>query len=201
MKLKNIGITKLIIFGIAALVVGILILNHTGAIIKIVMIAAGIGACVDGIYTIMGMKKWNFSETTKTLATVKGYESIVLGIAAILVAIFAADTAITVMVYIFAIGLVFSAVVAFQNAAMSGKYEIQEMRNHFLIEGVIEALVAIILFFKPVETMHTVVKILAVGLIVIGAIMIGVPIAVLIKGRNEEEIVEEAEVVEEEKTE
>ena len=199
MKVKNIGIIKLIIFGVAALFVGILILNHTDALVKIVMIAAGIGAFVDGLYTVIGMKKWNFSETTRTLATVKAYESMALGLAAVLVAIFAADTAITVMVYIFAIGLLFSAFVAFQNAAMSGKFEIQDMRNHFLIEGVIELLVAIILFFKPVETMYTVVKILAVGLIVIGAIMIAVPVIALFKGGNKDEIVEEAEVVEEEK--
>ena len=199
MKVKNIGIIKLIIFGVAALFVGILILNHTDALVKIVMIAAGIGAFVDGLYTVIGMKKWNFSETTRTLATVKAYESMALGLAAVLVAIFAADTAITVMVYIFAIGLLFSAFVAFQNAAMSGKFEIQDMRNHFLIEGVIELLVAIILFFKPVETMYTVVKVLAVGLIVIGASMIAVPVIALFKGGNKDEIVEEAEVVEEEK--
>ena len=109
MKLKNSGIAKFIIVGIAALAVGILVMNHTDALIKIVMIAAGIGACVDGFYTIMGIKKWNFTEKTKTLATIKGYESMVLGLAAILIAIFAADTAITVMVWIFAIGLLFSA--------------------------------------------------------------------------------------------
>ena len=199
MKVKNIGIIKLIIFGVAALFVGILILNHTDAVLKIIMIAAGVGAFVDGLYTIIGMKKWNFSETTKTLATVKGFESMALGLAAVLIAIFAADTAITVMVYIFAIGLLFSSFVAFQNAAVAGRFDIQDMRSHFLVEGVIELLVAIILFFKPVETMYTVAKVLAVGLIVIGAIMIGVPIIALFKGGSKEEIIGEAEVVEEEK--
>ena len=197
MKLKNSGIAKFIIVGIAALAVGILIMNHTDALIKIVMIAAGIGACVDGFYTIMGIKKWNFTEKTKTLATIKGYESMVLGLAAILIAIFAADTAITVMVWIFAIGLLFSAVVAFENASVSGKTGVEDMRKHFLVEGVIELLVAIILFFKPVDTMYTLIRILAVILIIAGAIMIGVPLVVLFKGGTKEEVVEEAEVVEE----
>ena len=197
MKLKNSGIAKFIIVGIAALAVGILVMNHTDALIKIVMIAAGIGACVDGFYTIMGIKKWNFTEKTKTLATIKGYESMVLGLAAILIAIFAADTAITVMVWIFAIGLLFSAVVAFENASVSGKTGVEDMRKHFLVEGVIELLVAIILFFKPVDTMYTLIRILAVILIIAGAIMIGVPLVVLFKGGRKEEIVEEAEVVEE----
>ena len=197
MKLKNSGIAKFIIVGIAALAVGILVMNHTDALIKIVMIAAGIGACVDGFYTIMGIKKWNFTEKTKTLATIKGYESMVLGLAAILIAIFAADTAITVMVWIFAIGLLFSALVAFENASVSGKTGVEDMRKHFLVEGVIELLVAIILFFKPVDTMYTLIRILAVILIIAGAIMIGVPLVVLFKGGKKEEIVEEAEVVEE----
>ena len=197
MKLKNSGIAKFIIVGIAALAVGILVMNHTDALIKIVMIAAGIGACVDGFYTIMGIKKWNFTEKTKTLATIKGYESMVLGLAAILIAIFAADTAITVMVWIFAIGLLFSAVVAFENASVSGKTGVEDMRKHFLVEGVIELLVAIILFFKPVDTMYTLIRILAVILIIAGAIMIGVPLVVLFKGGTKEEVVEEAEVVEE----
>ena len=197
MKLKNSGIAKFIIAGVAALAVGILVINHTDALIKIVMIAAGIGACVDGFYTIMGIKKWNFTEKTKTLATIKGYESMVLGLAAILIAIFAADTAITVMVWIFAIGLLFSAVVAFENASVSGKTGVDDMRKHFLVEGVIELLVAIILFFKPVDTMYTLIRILAVILIIAGAIMIGVPLVVLFKGGKKEEVVEEAEVVEE----
>ena len=197
MKLKNSGIAKFIIVGIAALAVGILVMNHTDALIKIVMIAAGIGACVDGFYTIMGIKKWNFTEKTKTLATIKGYESMVLGLAAILIAIFAADTAITVMVWIFAIGLLFSAVVAFENASVSGKTGVEDMRKHFLVEGVIELLVAIILFFKPVDTMYTLIRILAVILIIAGAIMICVPLVVLFKGGRKEEVVEEAEVVEE----
>ena len=197
MKLKNSGIAKFIIVGVAALAVGILVMNHTDALIKIVMIAAGIGACVDGFYTIMGIKKWNFTEKTRTLATIKGYESMVLGLAAILIAIFAADTAITVMVWIFAIGLLFSAVVAFENASVSGKTGVEDMRKHFLVEGVIELLVAIILFFKPVDTMYTLIRILAVILIIAGAIMIGVPLVVLFRGGTKEEVVEEAEVVEE----
>ena len=201
MTLKNKGLIKMILFGAAAIAVGILINNHTDALIQIVMIAAGIGACVDGFYTLAGMKKWKFSDTTKTLATIKGYESMVLGIAAILIAIFAADTAITVMVYIFAIGLLFSAVVAFQNATVAGKFEIDEMRSHFFVEGIFELLVALLLFCKPVDTVYTIVKILAIGLMVIGAIMVIVPVAVMFKGKKEgetEAVVGEAEVVEDE---
>ena len=104
------------------------------------------------------------------------------------------------MVYIFAISLVFSAIVALQNSAVAGKFGVEDRRKSFIIEAVIEALIALLLFFKPVETLVKVVQILSIGFIVIGVIMIAVPIIVFFKsnGKVEEEevIVGEAEVVE-----
>lgn len=189
-----------VVIGAIILAIGILIINHTDSFLKIVMIAAGIGAFLDGFYTLMGVKKWKYTDLTKNLTLIKGFESLVLGIAAVIMAIFAADAALTVMVYIFAISLVFSAVVALQNAAVAGKFGITDKRTSFIIEAAIEALIALLLFFKPVETLVKVVQILAIVFIVIGFIMIAIPIIVLIKGNGkteEEVIVEEAEVVEE----
>ena len=188
-----------VVIGAIILVIGILIINHTDSFLKIVMIAAGIGAFLDGFYTLMGVKKWKYTDLTKNLTLIKGFESLVLGIAAVIMAIFAADAALTVMVYIFAISLVFSAVVALQNAAVAGKFGITDKRTSFIIEAAIEALIALLLFFKPVETLVKVVQILAIVFIVIGFIMIAIPIIVLIKGNGkteeDEAVVVEAEVV------
>ena len=68
-KIKSHILTILI--GVVAIALGILILNHTGSFLKIVMIAAGIGAVIDGAYTLIGAKKWKYTDLTKTLATVK----------------------------------------------------------------------------------------------------------------------------------
>ena len=194
-----------VVIGAIILAIGILIINHTDSFLKIVMIAAGIGAFLDGFYTLMGVKKWKYTDLTKNLTLIKGFESLVLGIAAVIMAIFAADAALTVMVYIFAISLVFSAVVALQNAAVAGKFGITEKRTSFIIEAAIEALIALLLFFKPVETLVKVVQILAIGFIVIGFIMIAIPIIVLIKGNSktdeDEAVVVEAEVVDTEEKE
>ena len=199
------GLISTVIIGAVILAIGILIINHTDSFLKIVMIAAGIGAFLDGFYTLMGVKKWKYTDLTKNLTLIKGFESLVLGIAAVIMAIFAADTALTVMVYIFAISLVFSAVVALQNAAVAGKFGITEKRTSFIIEAAIEALIALLLFFKPVETLVKVVQILAIGFIVIGFIMIAIPIIVLIKGNSktdeDEAVVVEAEVVDTEEKE
>lgn len=195
MTTRTKGLIKMILVGVVAIFVGILIIGHTDSFLKIVMIAAGIGAIIDGVYTLIGVKKWSLTDLTKNLATIKGFESLVIGLAAVLMAIFAADTALTVMVYIFAAGLVFSSIVAFENAAVAKNFEIADLRSHFLVEGVISLLVAILLFFKPVDTLVKVVQILSIGFIVIGAIMVAIPVISLFKNKDDDEVVVEAEMV------
>ena len=192
MNIKNKGLLKMILVGIVILVVGIIVINHTDSFLKIVMIAAGLGTFIDGLYTLNGTKKWKYTDTTKKLAMAKGIESIAIGVAAVLIAIFAADTALTVMVYIFAIGLVFSSVVAFQNASTAKKFGIEDMRSNFLVEGVITLLIAILLFFKPVDTLVKVVQVLAIGFIVVGGIMIVVGVIALFKKLDTVEVVVES---------
>ena len=200
MSIKNKGLIKMLLLGIVIIAIGILIIGHTDSFLKIVMIAAGIGAVIDGVYTLIGVKRWNYTALTKNLATIKGFESLVVGLAAVLMAIFAADAALTVMVYIFAVGLLFSSVVSFENAAVAKSFDISDMRSHFIVEAVISLLVAILLFFKPVDTLVKVVQILAIGFMVIGAIMVAVSIMTMVKGgKDEEVVVEEAEVVEDKK--
>ena len=194
MAVKFKGVFNMVLIGAVALVAGILILNNTGSFLKIVMIGAGIGAVIDGIYTLVGIKKWKYTDLTKRLAVIKGVESLVVGIAAILVAIFAADAALTVMVYIFAIGLVYSSVVAFQNAAMVAKFDIPDMKAHFIVEGVIGILVAILLFFKPVDTLVKVIQVLAIVAIIAGSLMIVLPIVAVVRTnmKKKEELVEKS---------
>ena len=201
MNTRTKGLLKMLVAGAVILAVGILVMTHTDSFMKIVMIAAGIGTFIDGLYTLNGMKKWKYTDATRTLAMVKGIESVAIGVAAVLVAILAAETALTVMVYIFAISLVFSAVVAFENAATASRFGIVEMRSHFIVEGIIASLVAIILFFRPVETLYKVVQILSIALIVIGGTLVIVSVVAMFKKKSGDAtvIVEEAEVVEEKK--
>lgn len=162
---------KLLVVGVVAIIIGSLVMNHSDSLLKLIMVVAGLAALSDGVYTLLGVRRWNFTSTTKTLAQVKGLESVVIGAAAIVIAIFL-EAAITVMVYIFAAGLIFSSVVSFQNATMGKKFEIQDMRNHFMIEGVITLLIAIILICNPVGALLTIVKVLGIVIIVVGALFV-----------------------------
>ncbi len=201
MTFRTKGLIKMLLVGIAAIFVGILIMQHTGSFLKIILIAAGIGSFIDGFYTLVGVRRWCFTDFTKRLAMVKGFESIIIGAGSVVFALFAAETAITVMVYVFAIGLVFSAIVSFQNAAVAKNFDIVDMKSHFIVEGVIQILIALLLFFKPVDTLYKVVQILSIGFVVIGVMMAVISILSMIRGggKETEAIVEEAEVVDEEK--
>ena len=104
------------------------------------------------------------------------------------------------MVYVFAFGLLFSACVSFENAAVAKNFDIADMKSQFIVEGIISLLVAVLLFFKPVETLVKVVQVLAILFIVIGAIMSIVAIVAMIKRpKAEKVIVEEAEIVNKDK--
>ena len=201
MDIRNKGLLKMLLAGAVILVVGIIVTAHTDSFMKIVMIAAGIGTFADGLYTLNGMKKWKYTDTTRTLAMIKGIESLAIGCAAVLVAIFAAEEALTVMVYIFATGLVFSAIVAFQNAATASRFEIAEIRSHFIVEGVITSLIALILFLRPVETLRNVVRVFSIAFIIIGGALVVASVVAMFRKPSAEEavIVEEAEVVEDKK--
>ena len=66
MNIKNKGLLKMILVGIVILVVGIIVINHTDSFLKIVMIAAGLGTFIDGLYTLNGTKKWKYTDAKKS---------------------------------------------------------------------------------------------------------------------------------------
>ncbi len=188
-----------LIIGAITLALGILIIQHSNAFLKIIMVTAGAAALLDGIYTLIGIRRWQYTNLTKKLTLIKGLESTIVGLVAVLMGIFAADTAFTVMVYIFAISLVFSAIVSVQNAIVAGNFGIIDMRGHFIGEAVIEILIAIILFFKPVETLELIVKVLAIAFIVVGSLAIVFAFIVLFSKPKKVADVGEAEVVDDKK--
>lgn len=190
---------RLLVIGIVAILAGSLVMNHSDALLKIIMVLAGLAALADGIYTLVGVRRWEFTSITRTLSMIKGFESVAIGVAAIVIAIFL-EAAITVMVYIFAAGLIFSAVVSFQNALVGKKFEIQDLRSRFMVEGIISLLVAIILICNPVGSLLTIVKVIGIVIIVVGALFIASAVigkikASKVKGEVTAEV-GEAEVVE-----
>lgn len=189
---KSKNFFKLIIPGALILAIGILIAGNTGSFIRILMVASGVCALANGLYTLIGISKWKYVNITRTFAEAKGVENTLIGFAAIIMGFLAADKAFTVMVYILATGIAFSALVSFQNAAVAKTFEIPYMRKHFLYEGIISLLIAVILFLEPIRVFSAIVGILGYVLIACGAVMV---IFALIRvfSRKKEEIIEDVE--------
>lgn len=159
----------MLLVGVLMLGLGILIVAKSDSFIKIMMIASGVGFLCDGLYTLFNIRRWHFASTTKTIAIVKGVVATLIGLAAILVPMFVAQTAMTVLVYAFAICLVFSAVVAFQNAAMARSFIPGVSIGHFIVEAAVSLLVAIILFAKPTAVLTTFAVVVGIVVALFGA--------------------------------
>ncbi len=158
----------MLVFGILAIALGVLIFIYCGKFVTIMMVASGLGAMYNGLYTLFSIKRWHFDSATKTLAIVKGIIITLLGLAAVLVPMFVAQTAITILVYAFAIGLIFSAVVSFQNAATARTFLPDAPIDHFIFEGVLSILVAILLFANPTAVLTTFAKVIGIVIVVAG---------------------------------
>lgn len=170
MSLKNLAkkFWTMLVFGLIVIAVGVLIFIYSEYFVTILMIAAGVGAICDGFYTLFSIKGWRFSSATKTLAILKSIVTILLGLAAVLVPMFVAQTAITILVYAFAIGLIFSAVVSFQNAATARSFLPGIPIDHFIFEGIVSILVAVLLFTNPTAVLTTFAKVIGIVIAVFG---------------------------------
>ncbi len=170
MSLKNLAkkFWAMLFFGLIVIAVGVLIFIYSDYFVTILMIAAGVGAICDGFYTLFSIKGWRFSSATKTLAILKSIVTILLGLAAVLVPMFVAQTAITILVYAFAIGLIFSAVVSFQNAATARSFLPGIPIDHFIFEGIVSILVAVLLFTNPTAVLTTFAKVIGIVIAVFG---------------------------------
>lgn len=157
-----------LVIGILVVALGILIVTNSNSFIKIMMIASGIGAMCNGLYTLFNVKRWHFASATKTLAIVKGVLTTLIGLAAILVPMFVAQTAMTVLVYAFAVCLLFSAFVAFENAAMARSFVPDADTGHFFVEATVSILVAVILFAKPTAVLTTLAVVVGIIIALLG---------------------------------
>ena len=202
MNVRKMGLLKLLIAGLIIMISGILVMAHTDSFLLILMISAGIGAFFDGIFTLSGVRRWKLSGATKVLAIIKGICNIFVGVSAVIITITSPGDALIVMVFVFAFDLVFSSIVAFQNAFVAGAFGIPELRSHFIIEGIITFLISIMMFCRPLETLVSVIHVLAIFCMVGGVVVIAVAIVGFIRKPAVEVTVEvgEAEIVDDKDT-
>jgi len=173
--MKNNGLGRLIwntLVGIIIVVGGILIIANQEAFVKVVMVIAGLFAILVGIYTLVNLFKWQFRGTTKVLAICKGILTIILGALAVYSPFAAAEALFTTFIYIFAVGLVISAVVAVQNAYALHKLNAALPVSGFAWEALIDVIIAIVCFINPSEIMGVAVTVIGVVAILLGIVTV-----------------------------
>lgn len=154
--------------GLALIIVGILILCNQDAFVKIVVICASIAAFVDGLYTLFVFRQWQFSDITRKLTLAKGIAMTVSGIIGFIMPLVAARTVVTVVVYVFAAMLIYSAFVSIQDAFVLKSIDREIPRGHFYVEAGFSVIVAVIFFADPYKVLSAFVQILAIAAIIIG---------------------------------
>lgn len=187
------------ILGAVAIALGIIIFTHADKFIMILMIGAGLAGLVNGVSTLLSVKEWNFNDNTKKATLIKGIIISVIGLVAVIVPWFVADTVITVIAIVFGAVLIYSAIIAIKDATDARKANAEADITRFIMEAVIELLLAIILIANPAGILITFAKIVGIGVIVLGGVFIFLGVKE-IKGSSpkaddavEVEIVEEKE--------
>lgn len=171
-------------------VIGLLILKHHDAFVKIVVICAGISAFADGVYTLFYYRKWNFADLTRRFTLIKGILMTVCGVFGIVMPIFAATAVITVITYIFAIMLVYSAFVSLQDAFVLRNISSDFPRAHFYVEAVFSLIVAVIFFSNPNKILSTLVDVIAISVLVFAFLFLAYGILVIVKKKKQNRVSE-----------
>lgn len=164
-KRLNLG---LLIGGLALVAVGVLILCNKEAFVKIVVVCASIAALADGLYTLFVFRKWQFADITRKLTLIKGIAMTASGIIGIVMPLVAARTVVTVVVYVFAVMLIYSAFVSLQDAFVLKSIDKDIPRGHFYVEAVFSTIIAVIFFADPYKILNAFVQIVAIAAIIIG---------------------------------
>lgn len=173
--MKGKGVGRLIwntIIGIVIIAGGIMTISNQEAFVKVVMVIAGIVAVLEGIYTLVNQFKWQFTGPTRTIAICKGIAMIALGAFAVYSPFAAGAAFFTTYIYVFAIGLVISGIIAIQNAYMLHKINAALPVSGFAWEALTDIVIAIICFINPTKIMGIAVTVVGVAAILLGAVTI-----------------------------
>ena len=159
-----------IILGIVIAVAGIFLLAAPEASIRIVIVLLGAGAVINGVFNIIRVRPLSDDDQFMLAALIRGIVSIIIGLLACflpLVFFSAAQTVVRVMLYLFAIYLIFSAIAEF--FLVYKLHEANIPAKQFAGEAVISIIIAIILFMIPANFGLMIIRIFGIIMIVCGA--------------------------------
>jgi len=151
-------------------IIGLMMLFAPADWIKVTVIILGIAAVLNGFYNLKTVKALVADPVFEKLILIRGIGSIAIGLCAVLLPVIIAGIIWTVMIYVLAVFLLFS--------AGSGFYALTRMKEAgietkmYLYEIVFSAGAAVLLFIMPAQIGLVLVRILGVVIFVLAAVFI-----------------------------
>lgn len=162
---------KSFLLGILVFVLGLLMTIMPQKFFNAIIIIAGLTALVDGIYSIIKIRKE--TEDIRKPVTIRSTCCIVVGLSAVVFPIIfrgAIDFVCMIFGFILAVTLVAYAAFGFFTA---GRLSDDEKKKNLTSESLISLLIAIILFILPIKSITTTItRIVGIISIVVGIILI-----------------------------
>ncbi len=154
------------IFGSLLVVLGIYLMFQQESFVRIFISILGLFLVGSGVASLFALRSYSLGRRTKTATLIQAILSIVLGLVAVIVPLSAANVSWTLLLYLIAIELVFSAIISFLDALLLRKSELPV--SALLGEGVFSLVVAVLLFVFPQQIGSMLLKLFGVVIIAMG---------------------------------
>ncbi|NBK23262.1 MAG: hypothetical protein EOM68_14680 [Spirochaetia bacterium] len=181
------------IFGSLLVVLGIYLMFQQESFVRIFISILGLFLVGSGVASLFALRTYTLGRRTKMATLIQALISIVLGLVAFIVPLSAANVSWTLLLYLIAIELIFSAIISFLDALLLRKSELPV--SALLSEGVFSLVVAILLFVFPQQIGSMLLKLVGVVLIAMGLGMVLWSVRIRKINRQFSQTVIEAEAV------
>ncbi len=158
------------LFGSLLVILGVILMFQQEFFVEVFVSILGMFLAGSGFVSLFSLRSYKLGKRTRIATLIKALISLGLGIVAVIVPFTTANVSWTVLLYVIAVELVFSAIISFLDAVLLRKSDI--VITGMLSEGVFSLVVAILLFVFPQQIGSMLLKLVGVVLIASGLGMV-----------------------------
>lgn len=155
-----------IFFGVLLIALGVFMLVREDLVKQILVIALGLSALMSSIVSLVTLKRFQFSRFSFSSTLFKGITGIIIGVLAIILPLFAAESVWDVIMYILASQFIIASFVLYTDSFVLRKTAFAS--RPLVIEATISLVLALLLFIFPRESAALFILLLAIIVIVVG---------------------------------
>lgn len=154
------------LFGSLLLLIGIFLMFQQDSFVRVFISLLGLFLVGSGVSSLLALKNYELGSRSKTATLIQALLSVVVGLVAVIVPLSTAAVSWTILLYIIAVELIFSAIISFFDALLLRKSSISV--SGLLTEGVFSLFVAVLLFAFPEAIGTMLLKLIGAVLIALG---------------------------------